>query len=251
MKKLLIYIKLIIGYILFKIKYPKTLWVRPKKIGTFYSQDGQDLYLATLLFGIINRSHLADCWIIDAGCNHPIYFSNSYFFEKYFGCKVLAIDPLNKYNESWSIVRPNSKFINCALGNFNGKSTLNIPLEENISDMFSYVEGGFNKKMEYKFDTVEISIRKLTDLIEENNINDILFISLDIEGYELNALQGLKFNSVNISCICLENNSFSPYGSDTIRSYLCERGFVFYARIGFLDDIYLHQSVINGDELID
>ncbi|MEI8129699.1 MAG: hypothetical protein WCG95_08815, partial [bacterium] len=100
---------------------------------------GQDVYLSALLFRLFTKADKKI--IIDIGCNHPINYSNSYFFEKHFLCEVLAFDPISEYNELWTTYRPSAKFYPYALDEEEGELILNVPTKNNseIDDMFSSI----------------------------------------------------------------------------------------------------------------
>ena len=83
-----------IDYLRFKLRYPSIPIVKSDDLGKFFSQDGQDIYLASLLFG---KLHLQGGVVVDIGCNHPIRYSNSFLLEKHFSCKTIGIDALNRH----------------------------------------------------------------------------------------------------------------------------------------------------------
>ena len=233
-----------LSYLGFKIRHPKVRLINPSKIGTFYSQDGQDLYLASLLFNAINENE--KLWVLDIGCNHPKHFSNSLFFEKYFGCQVLAIDPLDEFRALWNTVRPKATFLTSAVGSSNDPITLHVPYGSDGDNMFSYVFGGTNKAKDMVFEERKVPCDKLESILLSQQIDDVLLMSIDTEGFEFEVLKSINFEKVIIRCICLENNSTNLYGSDDIRDFLKLKGYIFYSRIGHLDDVFVHGSMING-----
>ena len=236
-----------VGLIFFKLKYWDTKVISPIKMGTFYSQGGQDFYLSSLLFGPISRNLNSEkLWIIDVGCNHPINYNNSYFFEKHLGCSILAIDPISEFSEIWKKKRPNSIFYSTAVGESTGFINLFLPISPSGDNMFSFVDSAFGKHAENVFIERKVSLNKLSDIFDENSIKEILLLSIDVEGFEFNTIKGINFDKVLIRCILVENNSESLYGSDNIRSYLKDKNYTFYARIGHLDDIFIHNSMIRG-----
>jgi FkbM family methyltransferase len=240
------YLALLIGLIHFKLKYWDTKWVRPIRIGTFYSQAGQDFFLASLLFGPISRNSNDKLWIVDVGCNDPIHFNNSYFFEKYFGCSVLAIDPIQEFSDIWSEKRPNSIFRASAVGKDKGFINLNLPNSINGDNMFAYVDSSKQTLLKKAFTSRQVELNKLDDIFSENNIKEILFLSIDVEGFELDTIKGINFENVIVRCLLIENNSTSLYGSNEIRQFLKGKNYTFYARIGHLDDVFVHNSMIRG-----
>ena len=66
---------------------------------------------------------------------------------------------------------------------------------------------------------------------------------MDIEGYEIPALYGLDFGKTQIGALIIENNGNAGIGSDKLRSLLLSHGYVYWARIWNLDDIFVHSSV--------
>lgn len=241
---LFLYPNLFVGLILFKIKYPSVKWIRPIKLGTYFSQKGQDLFLSTLLFGIIERNPDEEFWIVDVGCNDPIYFNNTLFFEKYFGCRVLAIDPIEEFGVKWKAIRPNSLFYCTALGDSKGTVFLNLDESTEKGSMFSYISTDQEVDNISGLKQREVKIDKLSSIFNGLDIKKILFVSIDVEGFEMNVIRGINFNEVNILCFLIENNTTSLYGADSIRKYLINQNYIFYARIGHLDDVFIHKSLI-------
>jgi FkbM family methyltransferase len=232
------------SHIGFKIKYPYVKVMRPNEIGTFYSQDGQDLVLASLLFNYINNN--SNPWVLDIGCNHPSHYSNSLFFEKWFGCRVLAIDPLEEFGPMWAHQRPSATFIPAAIGCISDSVVLRVPKGELSDNMFSTVDGGVNKRKDVELIERNVTCLRLSDVLFSHNINEVMLMSIDVEGLELEVLKSIDFEKVTIRCIVLENNSTNLYGSNCIRKFLLQHGYIFIVRIGFLDDVFVHGSMING-----
>ncbi len=245
-KSLFLYPKLFLGLIIFKLKYPSVKWVRPIKFGTYFSQGGQDLFLSVLLFSIIERNPSENYWVVDIGCNDPIYFNNSIFFEKYFNCRVLAIDPIVEFDELWKASRKSAIFESCATGNENGFIDLNLPNSKFGDNMFSFIDKGSGKASSENFTKRQVKLSRLDDILTKHIINNILLLSIDVEGSELQTLQGINFDETFIYCILVENNSDSFYGSENIRKFLLGKDFSFYARIGHLDDVFINNKLVRG-----
>lgn len=82
--------------------------------------------------------------------------------------------------------------------------------------------------------------RMLKDILEENHIKEVDFISLDVEGCELQILQGINFHKVKIKCLVIENvNSLEMMYK--IRKYLTDRGYWLIARLTS-DDVFVHRK---------
>ena len=233
-----------VALLVLRIRWPRTRWLRLKRVGTFYSQHGQDLYVASLLFNALQQQQ--GPWVVDVGCNHPTMFSNSLLFEKYFGCRTLAIDALASYQADWETHRPTAHFLHSAIGAREGTVRLTITGSDITEQMFSFVEGGKPKDAGlHRQKVVTVPVRRLQDVLAERGIRQVLFMSIDVEGAELDVLKGTDFDQCFIACLCVENNSRLS-GEDEIRHYLLKQGYMFHSRIGFLDDVFVHGGLLNG-----
>jgi FkbM family methyltransferase len=233
------------SWIKFKLLYPKVPIINPLSIGTYHSQFGQDLYLSTILYKKINNGEVST--IVDIGANDPIKFSNSLFFEKMFNTNVFAIEPIKTFEKQWIIDRPKSKFLPYAVGSKDiDEIVLNIPNgNKNIDNMFSSVltkTSHLSEKMD--FNEFKVPCYRLDTLFDQFNLKKILFISIDVEGFELEVLNGIDFEKVKIDCFLIENNTKESYGSEPIRDFLKSKGYIFYSRIYCADDVFISKDII-------
>jgi FkbM family methyltransferase len=230
----------------FTSKHPHAALLHPHPMQTFYSQQAQDAVLAGLLLPYI-RANPKQHWIADVGCNHPEKFSNTLFFEQFLGCRAIGIDPLSEYVQKWKDCRPDAIFENYAVGSCQGEVTLKVVDDGGEKgDMFSSIGSPFKDKIKTKaFQERTVPMTTVTDLLEKHGITELLFCSIDVEGLELEVLEGIDFETIRCLSFCIENNVAGPYGDDQIRCYLQDRGYMFTARIGFLDDVFLHESVVD------
>ena len=223
--------------ILFKVRYPKAkLIIKP--YASFYSQKGQDCLISSLLLRTTHfkSSKSNDHWALDIGCNHPIIFSNTYFLERFFEFNTIAVDPLGNHRSLWENERPKSYFFNCAAGAGNGHVYLHTP--EGTDDMHSYT----NACATDSSTIIETKQVKTSEIIKELNLNVIDYCSIDVEGNELQVLQGIDFKECHIKIFSIENNRPTRFGSQEIRAFMKKAGYELVARFEGLDDIYIHKS---------
>jgi FkbM family methyltransferase len=183
---------------------------------------------------------------VDVGCNRPFVYSNSAFFEQTLGFQVVAIDAIDSYANEWLALRPGATFIQTAVGNEIGEVEFELMLGEGIQNMFSSVRGASEKNKLMSRVTKRVPITTLTKVLIDRGITDIGIMSLDIEGFELQAIEGIEFSQIKIRIIVVENNSQGSLGSESLRSVLISKGYVFYARMWGLDDIFVHHSLLCG-----
>lgn len=70
----------------------------------------------------------------------------------------------------------------------------------------------------------------LTRIAEINGLTHVDFLSLDVEGYELEVLKGIDFNVINIVWILVECNT-NKYSYEELESFLLNKGYDVVANI--------------------
>lgn len=209
----------------------------------FFSQSGQDVFLSNYLFQVIHRSALPKIFV-DVGCNHPVKHNNSFFFERYMGFKVLAIDALPTHSLAWIELRPQAELVITAVGDQEGTVEFEeVDDDGHDGDMFSSVSGASVKKRGLNRRVRNVQVMPLTKILQTRGLTSVGVMSIDIEGYELHALRGIDFNALQINVIVLENNSDSSLGGEEIRALLIGNGYRFVARIWGMDDVFVNQRV--------
>ena len=71
-------------------------------------------------------------------------------------------------------------------------------------------------------------------------ITHVDFLSLDVEGHELEVLKTIDFSKVTIDVITVEND----YNDESIREILYANGFMLFGRV-HVDDIFVRKDLIS------
>ncbi len=245
-----------------KLKYPEVVYFGaprvvmlfgiPRRIlrHGFYSQRGQDELVFTEFFRALNTRDFPK-FFVDIGCNHPILHSNSFFFEMNQGYKVLAVDALAEVHALWRLRRPASDFAECAVGASAGEVSFDVVGGGNLESMFSSVSGSSQKGAAHPVSTRKVRVRRIADILAERGIQSAGILSMDIEGYELPALKGIDFSRFMAYVFIIENNSHEGLGCNHIRDLMIGNGYIYYARIWNLDDIFIHPELLTLCDEVD
>ncbi len=208
--------------------------------GSYYSQKGQDYIIYNNFFS----ENITGIYC-DVGANHPRNLSNTLYFEEK-GWRGIAFEPLPQVAEKWRSERT-GKLIQVALSDSEGTEIFRaISGDLGWENMLSFIPNSSqNINVDYanqKYEEISVSVRALKNILLEEDIECIDYLSIDVEGHELQVLRGIDFTKVKIKIISIENNNGnSPvYGSDEIREFLISKGFNFWARIHGLDDIFVN-----------
>ena len=136
---------------------------------------------------------------IEAGANDGITQSNTYILEKYYGWKGICIEPCIKEYIKCSKIR-NSYNYNCALVSFDyNNATVKMDIDGGLMASIN----GKRLNSPYLYD---VSSNTLQNILDELNLHNIDFFSLDVEGFELDVLKGIDFNKTNITYCLIEYN---------------------------------------------
>lgn len=152
---------------------------------------------------------------IEAGANNGTDQSNTKIFEDLFEWTGILVEPSISAYEECKKNRPNSIVLNCALSDNDGY--------EIFGDFDGHLMSSINGNRRNKSsDLVSIKTRTLTSILKENNISNVDFISLDVEGFEIDVLKGFDFTLWNPSYILIEVNGSDR---DIIDPYLEKFGY--------------------------
>jgi len=169
-----------------------------KKVRRYYSQFGEDMALECFVGNIRNGT------FVDVGCFHPSKYNNTYrLYTK--GWSGINIDMDQIKISAFNLARKRDKNIVMAITDDPTVSSIKMysfgfySLVNTLDQKTAEKMGGYIEK------TVPAST--LTNLLAKHNVNKIDLLSVDAEGYDVNVLKSLDFDSVDVGVILVEQHT--------------------------------------------
>lgn len=197
-----------------------------------FSQEGEDLVLNKLLGNKPNGFY------IDIGANHPVRFSNTWFFYKK-GWRGINIEPNPDMFKLLEEYRPYDVNLNIGISDVN--DTLDYYMfNEPALNTFSVNERDQSLlKDEYSIvNHMKVNVKTLENVFTQMNLSknqEIDFMSIDAEGFDLKVLQSFDITVYYPKVILieiLEVKSIMNVLHNEIYIYLTSNNYYLYLRTG-------------------
>jgi len=189
-------------------------------------------------------------FFLEAGANDGYSQSNTYFLEKFKSWRGILVEPIPELFKLCCKERSRSYTFNCALVADSYKtadikmffSGLNSIVEnsfEKPSKIHNHVEEGARVQNLKPYE-IYVPTRTLSSIIDEVGVSRIDFMSLDVEGYEIEALKGLQFGKLCPKYLLIESRDeqkaktfLAPYFDlvEVMSSYPHRQDLLFKAKI--------------------
>lgn len=147
-----------------------------------------------------------DGFFIETGSCDGIFQSNTFYLETELNWTGLLIEPNPDYVKECIVNRPKSKVYECALVSFDFDNDHTSLYSIATKGAMGTVEsrGMWINETETPVIHQKIPVRTLSSILDEVDPEKIDFLSLDVEGYELNVLRGLDFQKYKPELIVVE-----------------------------------------------
>lgn len=141
--------------------------------------------------------HIPNGFFIEAGANNGLWQNNTHAFEQ-IGWKGILIEPNRAMFEQCAKNRPNSLAFHCALvgPEHNGNTISGFFYKEDYENALCgqvKFEGTCPQRWG-NAPSREVPARMLKDILAECGVTKIDLLSLDVEGYEIPALDGMNLS---------------------------------------------------------
>lgn len=183
----------------------------------YYSQIGQDKYYIEN----ISKGKTGGVFL-DVGANDGIFESNTASLEFFYNWKGVCIEANPFLIERLQKNRPSSKVINCAIWDKGGEVEFEITNSNAFGikgDLLSRINTLDRNKDYFKHHfeqdrlIVNVKAKTLTEVLSDNFEFPckIDYMSLDVEGAEIEALKGIDFEKIKIEFMTVEHGGRTGY----------------------------------------
>ena len=203
-----------------------------RRINFSYSQEGEDILLLRI-FGDQN-----DGLYVDVGAHHPKRFSNTYLFYKR-GWRGINIDAMPGSMKLFHKMRPRD--INLEMGVANQEGTRNFYIfnepalngfSAELSEERSLAENPYHVK-----EVIKVDVKPLRQILDQHLVGGgyqgIDFLSVDVEGFDLEVLQSNDWFKYRPKFVLAEvlNSSLHDLDQDPVVSFMRDQNYVVYAKL--------------------
>jgi FkbM family methyltransferase len=193
----------------------------------YYSQSSQDKFLEENIFKGYKNG-----FFVDVGAHDGITFNNTLYFEKENNWTGINIEPIASVYNKLVINRPNCINLPYAICNNDGEAS--FICNEGYTEMISGLKDTYyykhNNRLENELKSmggesniINVKTKKLETIFDDNNVKNIDYLSIDVEGAEFEVIKSINFDKVFIDVIEFEDNYEET--SEPIVEYLTKLGY--------------------------
>lgn len=184
-------------------------------------------------------SNVKNKFFIDVGASNGLDGSNSSLFEFYLNWNGICVEPhMVQYNKL--IKNRNCKTYNCCIGNTDTTKEF-WEIQGSIASLSGLKETYDSRHIERVNSEVsaandiiikkDIQVKRLSTIMNENSITHVDYLSIDVEGAELQVLEGIDFDNHYINIISLEDNSYADKTTESLKEFLLNKNYKFVTKI--------------------
>jgi FkbM family methyltransferase len=177
---------------------------------------------------------------VDVGAYHPIYLSNSFYFEN----KNFTVICVEANPRMAALLRTLRKNVIEAAASDKSGDIVDFQIVNGRWDEFGYggsgmhtyegIRGQTTPNNASKIENIKVITKTLNDILLDMGILEIDALSIDVEGHELNVLNGLDLEKHKPKVCCIENY----FKDEWLNKYMSERGYRFEKRL-HVDDFFV------------
>ena len=204
-----------------------------------FSQTGEDLIVRFILEYQLG---ITDIYYLDIGAYQPYFLSNTALFNE-IGYSGVCIEPNPELCGDLENHRPNCQVVNVGVGSVSSESDFYV-LQPGTLSTFSEIDARKyelipNVKIKEK---IRIPILTVNQIIKEKCNQTPNFVSIDVEGLDLEIVKSFDFGKYRPAVFCIETLEYTsnkdPKKSDQLIEYMLSKNYFIYADT-FINTIFV------------
>ena len=202
------------------------------KAKKFYGQTAEDALLQRLL-------PEKDGSYFDIGGGHPIKFSNTYAFYRR-GWSGISVDAIKFNTIIYRFMRPRDTSIHALIGESNEMTDFYVFEPYGLSTADPEIATNVMKIKDVRLlETIQLPTVGLSEIMPSVNPSRASFLSIDVEGLDLQVLKTNDWSRFRPRVICVENwGGVQNSTTSGIAAYLNSKNYRLHAFTG-LSEIYI------------
>ena len=201
-------------------------------ISETYAQRNEDLIVESLLTPLLRRlgRPLSSIFYFEIGANHPFQTSNSYLFYHKYGARGVLVEANHQLAEQLKAARPQDQVIEAAVS---ARHDATITFHQcAISELSGLNEAHIQSfRKNAPIEQLTVTNIHINALLERYADRQIDYLSIDVEGVDIEVLEAMNFNKYRPYFIqCEPSEHFLPGASDKVAAMLEARGYFLIAR---------------------
>ena len=174
----------------------RSSFVTPRKIS--YAQNAEDIRV----WRAFRDQDPTGLTYVDVGANEPRHLSiTASLYDQ--GWRGLLIEADPDHAEELRIHRPHDTVVECAAADHDGVLTFHRVPGTGLGTLAAK-EAEVAAGRGFETSTFDVPTRKLSAILDDNNVTTIHFMSIDVEGAESSVLAGLDFDRHRPWVLCVE-----------------------------------------------
>jgi len=180
-----------------------------------------------------------DGFFLDVGASHYQHNSTTYYLEEHLGWRGIAVDALEEFRGDYERFRQGTRFFAFFVTDQAGapKDFFRYQRDTRISSGSLERLRGLPRVKDRYITAVKVPSVTLDQLLRAQGIEKVDFVSLDIEGFEPEALEGFDIERYRPDLLCVE---IQAYTRDRVLSYFAARGYEVIQPYAEVDPVNLY-----------
>lgn len=167
----------------------------------YFAQFGEDRILDQIF------KKLDGC-CVEVGGFDGVTGSNTYFFEKK-GWRCLVVEPMPDFCKKIKDVR-SCEVAQLAASDKEGEVVFYVAVGVETLSTIEYEETHFDRiksLSSHEVEKITVKTERLDNILLSRGLNNIDFLTIDVEGHEMSVLEGMDFSRITPRIVIIEDNS--------------------------------------------